>query len=147
MEMLEAFGIHWKLLAAQAINFSIALFVLYRFAYKPIWAMLEKRQQVISKGLRDAEEAGKERASIASEKATIISEARQEGGKIVEELRKQGVETEHSIIRNAQEKSAGLLDDARKRAEEERAYLLRESEKDVARMAVLAAEKILRTNK
>jgi F-type H+-transporting ATPase subunit b len=146
MEILEVFGIHWKLLAAQAINFAIAMFVLYRFVYKPVFAMLEKRQEVIKRGLSDAEEAAKKKEAVEKEKGEILASARQEGGKIVEELRRQAVESEREVLRAAQEKSRGILGDAELRAKEEREHMLRESEKDVAKMAVLAAEKILRSN-
>lgn len=146
MEILEVFGIHWKLLAAQAVNFAVALYVLHRFVYKPIWKMLDERQKKITQGLSDAKAAAESRESAEGERATILSSARAEGGKIVDELRKQGVENEREIIREAQEKSRGILLDAEKRAAEEREHLLRESEKDVAKMAVLAAEKILRSN-
>ena len=47
-EIAKVFGIHWKLLAAQMVNFSIALFVLHRYVYKPIFAILEKRQQKLA---------------------------------------------------------------------------------------------------
>lgn len=145
MEIIEVFGIHWKLLVAQLVNFTIVLFVLHRYLYKPVFAMLEKRQALIAKGLNDAAEAAKEKEGIETAKAEILRASREEGGEIVKFLRQQATEAEHAILREAQEKSAAMLGEARKNAEEERAHILRESEKDVARMAVLAAEKILRT--
>ena len=144
MEIIHVFGIEWKLLFAQLVNFTIVLFVLHRYLYKPVFAMLEKRQALIAKGLADAEAAAKEKGEIAGAKEEILRSARSEGGDIVKDLRKQATEAEHGMIRNAQEKVEAMLGDARKKAEDERAYILRESEKDVARMAVLAAEKILR---
>lgn len=144
MEIFHVFGIHWKLLLAQAINFSIALYVLHRFVYKPIFAILTERQQKIAKGLEDASIATKEKERIEGEKEHILREAREEGGKLVDALRKQGVEEERRIVREAGEKSATILKDAQERAKEEHAYMLRESEKEIARMAVLGAEKILR---
>lgn len=146
MEIIEVFGIHWKLLAAQLVNFTIVLFVLHRYLYKPVFAMLEKRQALIAKGLDDAASAAKEKEGIAAAKAEILRASREEGGEIVKTLRMQATEAEHAILREAQEKSAAMLGEARKNAEEERAHIIRESEKDVARMAVLAAEKILRSN-
>jgi len=146
MEALSAFGVNGKLLLIQAVNFSILLVILYAFLYKPLFAMLEKRRSAIAKGLEDAEFSATERTRIESEKAEIIAGARAEGGKIVDELRKRAVTDEREILRTAQEKSAALLSEAKIRAEAEREHLIRESEKEVARMAVLAAEKILRSS-
>ena len=60
-------------------------------------------------------------------------------------MRKEGTEEGRGIVKDAQERSQALLAEAKLKAEEEKAYVLRESEKEVAKMAVLAAEKILRT--
>lgn len=143
--ILHVFGIHWQLLAAQMVNFAIALFVLHRYVYKPIFAILEKRQGVISKGLEDAANAAKEMEQAASEKGAILASAREEGGKLSESLRKQAIDQEQGIIRAAQEKSAALFAEARQKAAAESEHLMRESEKEIARMAVLASEKILRS--
>lgn len=143
MEALLAFGVNWKLLVIQGINFGLLLLVLYRFLYKPLFALLDKRQHTIEKGLNDAEEAAKEKEKVVVEKDTILASARAEGGKLIEELRKQAILQEKNIIRGAQEKSAAIFSETRKKAEAEREHLLRESEHEIARMAVLGAEKIL----
>ena len=145
MEVLQAFGINWKLLLIQGVNFGLLLAILYRYLYKPLFAMLDKRQAEIAKGLKDAEASSKEREEIANTKSEILQSAREEGGKIVDELRKEGTDQERKLIKDAQEKSQALLAESKQKAEEEKAYILRESEKEVAKMAVLAAEKILRT--
>ena len=144
MEIFHVFGIHWKLLTAQMVNFAIALFVLYRYAYKPIFDIIAKRQGIIAKGLEDAATAAQEMEKVQSEKGAILASAREEGGKLSESLRKQAIEQEQGIIRAAQEKSAALFAEARQKAAAESEHLMRESEKEIARMAVLASEKILR---
>ena len=51
--MLETLGIQWPKLIAQFVNFSIVLFVLWKFAYKPIFNMLEFRRDKIASSRRD----------------------------------------------------------------------------------------------
>ena len=144
MDALVAFGVNWKLLLIQVINFSLLIFILHRYLYKPLFIMLEKRQQMISKGIQDANDATREKEQIVSEKEGIIRSAREEGGKIVDSLHKQGIEEERKIIRDAQEKGLQLLDQAKLQAKAEHEQLIREGEKEIARMGVLAAEKVLR---
>ena len=144
MDALLAFGINWKLLLIQAVNFTLLMAILYRYLYKPVFAMLEKRQHEIAKGIADAKAATAEKDEIANAKEGLIRSAREEGGKIVDELRKVGIEEERKLLRESQEKSAAMLAEAKIRANDEREHILRESEKEVARMAILAAEKILR---
>ena len=146
MEIFHAFGIEWKLLVIQMINFGIAFFVLRQFAYKPIIAILAKREKEIALGVAAADSAKKEKEAILEEKAGILRAARGKWGKTVARLRKEGSLQERAMVREAGEQSAAILADAKAKAEEERAYILRESEKDVAKAAILAAEKILRTS-
>lgn len=144
MEALLAFGVNWKLLLIQGLNFGLLLLVLYKFLYKPLFALVDKRQRVIEKGLKDAEEAGHEKEKVLKEKDSILATAREEGGKIADGIRKQAMASERTTLREAQEKGAGLIAEARAKADAEREHILRESEKEIARMAVLAAEKILK---
>ena len=144
MEIFHAFGIDWKLITIQGINFAVVLFVLHRYAYKPIMALIAKRQAVIAEGIQNAEDATKEKEQIALDRELTLQTAREEGGKISDGLRKQGIAEEREIVRVAQEKSNTILADARELAEKESAHILREAEREIARMAVLGAEKILR---
>lgn len=146
MDALAAFGVNWKLLLIQGVNFGLLLALLYRYLYKPMFALLAKRQAIITEGLADAQTAKEEKARIALESEQILRAAREEGGKLVETLHKQGLEEERKLIRDAQEKSTLLLAEAKQKANEERAHILRETEGEIARMALLAAEKILRAN-
>lgn len=146
MDALTAFGVNWKLLVIQGVNFGLLLALLYRYLYKPLFAMLEKRQQAIADGLRDAELAKSEMTRVGAETQVLLRKAREDGGKLVDTLHKQGIEEERRIIREAQEKSAALLSEAQILAKEEQAHMLRESEKEIAKMAILGAEKILRAS-
>jgi F-type H+-transporting ATPase subunit b len=146
MEILHVFGIHWKLLLAQVVNFSIALFVLYRFVYRPIFKILAEREAMIHKGLDDAKQAEADRKDAQTGRDEILLAARQEGGRLADELHKKGVEEERRIVREANDKSMTILAEAQLRAKEEHAYMLKKGEEDMAKMAILAAEKILRAD-
>ncbi len=56
-EFIKQFGIDWKMLLSQITAFFVLLAFLKILAYKPILAMLKKRQEKIEKGLAQAEEA------------------------------------------------------------------------------------------
>ncbi len=144
MQALDAFGVDWKLLVIQIFNFGLVLLLLRYYLYKPVIKMLDARAEKIKKGLDDANMATKEREELAAKKDEILISARAEGNTIVEGIRKEATEKERELARLADEKRAALMSEARAKAEAEREHLLRESEKEIARMAVLAAEKILK---
>src|SRR6184192_2514620 len=49
-ETAETFGWNWKLFLSQVISFCIVAYLLQRFAYKPILAVLEERRRKIEEG-------------------------------------------------------------------------------------------------
>ena len=51
-EIIRVFGINWKLLAIQAVNFGLLLILLHRFLYKPLLKVIEERQMHIKKELK-----------------------------------------------------------------------------------------------
>jgi F-type H+-transporting ATPase subunit b len=144
MEILHAFGIEWKLLAIQALNFSIVLFVLWRFLYRPVFRVMDERAAVISKGVEDAKEAAELRARADAERAAILEKTREESGKLAEELHRQAVESHREALRKATEQVDVIITEARVQGRAEQEAMRRESEREVARLAILSAEKIIR---
>ena len=52
---MKELGIEWSALFAQLISFSIVFFVLWKFAYGPIFNMLQARREKIAASLANAE--------------------------------------------------------------------------------------------
>jgi F-type H+-transporting ATPase subunit b len=70
-EFLDQFGIDWKLLLSQLVNFSLILIILRAFVYKPLLRVLKERKEKIEEGLAKAEESDvrlKEVDQIAKQK-------------------------------------------------------------------------------
>ena len=53
--IIEVFGLDTKLLFIQAVNFALLLIILWWFLYRPLARIVGERQQVIEKGVKDAE--------------------------------------------------------------------------------------------
>lgn len=143
-EVFSAFGIEWQLLLAQAVNFAIVLAALTYFLYKPVMKLLAEREEKIKKGIADAEEATALRERVLAEKSGIIASAETEAEEIVSRASEAGKRERESIVRAGEERARALLSDADARAEELKRQALRESDREIAKAAVLAAEKILR---
>ena len=142
--LFAAFGLNGSLILAQAVNFGVVLIALTYFLYKPINKVLEARQQKVAKGIEDANLAAEKLSTadgIASEKLTV-AETEAEG--IVVSARETASAEKARIIKEAEARAAVVASDADARAKEAAAKMQRESEKDIARVAILAAEKILR---
>lgn len=143
-QLFATFGINWKLLLAQAVNFGILLGILWYFLYQPVMQMLDTRRKRIAEGVEKAKAADLRLDEAKAEGERMVGEAAREAEGLVATARTRAEERGSEILQAAEERAAATLRDATARADEARRQTLKASEKEIARAAVLAAEKILR---
>ncbi|MDK3160328.1 F0F1 ATP synthase subunit B [Kamptonema cortianum] len=125
-DLIHLLGISWPKLIGQIVGFGIVLFVLQKFGFKPVLAMLEARREKIAEGIANAERVKKELAQAqvksqeildAAEKQAQkhIEEAREAATRILNEQTQKAIAQAEAIIKQAREASA--LDTERQRAE------------------------------
>ena len=142
--LLAVFGVNWKLLLAQGINFALLLAILSYFLYKPVLRMIDERREKIAEGVRTAERAERSLAEAQKKGDGIVGDASREAEALVKTARARAEEKGAEIVKSAEARAEGVLTDAATRAEEAKRQAIKESEKEIARAAMLAAEKILR---
>ena len=143
-ELFAAFGVNWKLLLVQAVNFGALLFILRYFLYDRILKILDERRERIAEGVKKAEEADARLASAHAEGSEIVGKAAREAEVLVADARARAEEKGAELVKGAQTRADSLLADAAARAAEAERQAILKSEKEIARAAMLAAEKILR---
>ena len=141
--LISTFGIDWHALIAEVINFAILIAALTWLLYKPVLKMVRDREALIAKGVDDAEEAGRKLASADSTASGIVAKADGEAGTILASARKSATDEKARIVKEAEARAVAIATDAEARAQEAAARTLRESEKEIARLAVLAAAKAI----
>ncbi|MFZ1987423.1 MAG: ATP synthase F0 subunit B [Minisyncoccia bacterium] len=142
-QLFEAFGINWKLLLAQAVNFGVLLVALRYFLYRPVMDVLEKRRILVAKGVEDAQAATEKLAQADTEASARLSVAETQASEIVETARHSATDEKTRIVKDAELRAARVAEDAELRAKEVAAKTLRESEQEISRLAILAAGKVL----
>lgn len=143
-QILDVFGVNWKLLLIQAVNFGLLLAVLHRYLYKPVLAMVDTRRAKIENAIHNAEKAEAELGQAEAEKSRILREATQKGDLLIDAAKKHAETEEHTMIKDAQRKVVHMLNEAERRVARDHEEMVEKAEREVARMAVLAAEKVLR---
>jgi F-type H+-transporting ATPase subunit b len=143
-ELFATFGLDWRLLLVQAINFGLLLVVLWRFLYRPVLRILDERRDKIAESVQKAEAADRRLADADSESKGIVASASKDAEQIVAGARNRAEEQAAEIAKQAQERANQVMADASARAEEARRSALAAGEKEIARAAMLAAEKILK---
>lgn len=143
-QLFAAFGIDWRLLIIQAVNFSVLLGVLTYFLYTPLMKLIDERREKIAEGVRAAEAAAQRLADAKAEGDELKGQAAREAESLLASARTNADEKGQDIIKTAESRADNLLKEAQERAEEAKRQAMLESQKDIARAAMLAAEKILR---
>jgi len=143
MEFIEKFGIDWKILTAEIVNFLVLLAILSFVFYRKIFSVIEERQNKINDGLKKAEEAEEILEDAENEKKNIISEARIEAVLKINKAVEIGQTKKDSIVSKAKKESERIINSARKSGEEEKDKIISSSKNDIAKMIVLGAEKVL----
>lgn len=143
-ELFSTFGVDWKLLLIQAVNFGLLLSILTYFLYKPILKIIDERREKIAEGVRIAEAAAARLADAKRESEQVVGDAAREAEGLVAGARARADEKGAEIVKTAEARADGLLKEAAARAEEAKRQRMAESEKEIARAAMLAAEKILK---
>src|SRR3989344_6022272 len=127
-EFIEHFGVNGKLFLAQVVNFILLLYVLRRFAYKPILRVLKVRREEIEKGLRYTDEAEEKLKKVLQEKEIILQETRREALNMVNE---------------AENKGGAIIQTARKFIEEEKTKMRDEVYRDAEEFLAIGVMKVL----
>jgi len=143
-QLLHAFGIDAKLIIIQVFNFGILMALLTYFLYKPVLNMLATREEKIAQGMRDAEEAAKAKASADEEKKDILSNAHKDAEAVGAKAKTYADEKAVTIAAEAQTKAENIVKSAEAKSEEIKERARKDSEAEVAKLAVLAAEKVLK---
>src|ERR687896_207872 len=100
MEFFEAFGVDLPKLI-----FQIVIFLLNRFLFKRVFALLDERQTRISKGLEDAEAAARDRELARAEREAAMSEARKEAQAMIARANKIAEDSRNEIVQQAREEA------------------------------------------
>jgi F-type H+-transporting ATPase subunit b len=145
-ELIQKLGIDWKLLIAQIINFLILLFVLYKFAYKPILNLMHKREKKIEDSLKNADKIQKELVDLEEKKAKEIQEARIKSQAIIDQATKSGDKLKEEFKAEAKKDSEEIVKKAKEEIEIAKNKMVSEAKKEVVGMVVSVSEKIIKKN-
>lgn len=143
-QLFAAFGLDWRLLAINLVNFGLLLGVLWYFLYTPVLRVLEERRQKIAQGVADANRASEQLAAADLERTRILSQAGTQADEMLSRTRAEAERTRQEALSRAEAAAAAVLEEAQARARESQERARQESREEIARLAVLGAEKILK---
>jgi len=132
------------LLFWMTITFSIVLYILSKFAWKPILNSIKEREDSINSALNAAEDARKKMSELQADNQKLLNEARIERDKLLREAN----EIKDNIIsqakKSADEEARKIIANANDAIEKAKLNAMNELKTQVAVLSVNLAEKVLR---
>jgi F-type H+-transporting ATPase subunit b len=126
------------------IAFALLIFILAKFAWKPIMKGIREREQSIDDALNAANKAREEMKELKFSNEQLLREAKEERDNIMREARK----VKESIIENARlkanEEAQRIIENARESIQFEKMAALHDMKNQLALLSIEIAEKILK---
>ncbi|MEO5649279.1 MAG: F0F1 ATP synthase subunit B [Ginsengibacter sp.] len=131
--------IFWTLIA-----FGITLWILGKFAWKPIMKSLDEREKNISDSIMSAENVRKEMSELKSENEALLAKAREERGIMMREAK----ETRDKIILEAKEQAREemnkIVADAQSVIHQQKMAAITDLKNQVGNLVLEVSEKVIR---
>lgn len=128
----------------QAFIFLILLFLLAKFAWKPIIQSLKIREESIQDALDSAERAKEEMAQLKADNEKLLDEARQQRDTILQDAREVANGIREEAKADASKQTDKMIADARAAIEVEKQAAMAEVRTLVAELSLQVAEKLLK---
>ena len=128
------------------IIFVVLLFVLRRFAYGPLLAAVEAREQALEAALTQARRDREESAALLAEQRRQLEEARNEAQRYIADGRATGEKLRASMLEETRAQQQELLERARRDIEGEKNRAIAELRREAVDLALVGASKVIERN-
>ena len=134
-------NLFWVIVSA--LNFILFFAIIWAFAFKPVTAMLADRKSRIEEGLKDAEQARRDRENAEAERVATLGEARREANEILTRAQKVAQETRDADIAATRDELERMRVRAAAEIEAEKVRAIADVRTEVADLALRAAGKVV----
>jgi F-type H+-transporting ATPase subunit b len=126
------------------VTFSILIFILTKFAWKPILAMIKEREQTIENSLNEANKARAEMGQLVAKNEELLNQAKEERNKILHEAKEAAEKIKADLLDKAQKEAEAKIQMAFREIDIQKKAAITEVKNSVGLMALEIAEKVIR---
>ena len=128
------------------LTFLLLVFVLAKFAWKPLLKMLQDREDMVRSSLEEAEKAKSELERLNEESEAIMAKARSEAQSILADGKAAAEKVKDDIIAKSKEQANKIREDAGNQIQVEKDKAISEIKKEVVNLTLSVAEKLIQKN-
>ena len=137
--------IDWNVIAT-VVNLIVLYLLMRRFLFRPIMNIMDQRKQMIDSKFTEAKDVQSRADQMKEEYMDLLSNAKEESQKIVEQARETAKADYESKIDSANTQVNKMLETAREKIEMERQKTLHDLESQISSLAMCAAGKVIGRN-
>jgi F-type H+-transporting ATPase subunit b len=126
------------------ISFGAVLFILAKFAWKPILKSLKEREHSIDEALHAADKAREEMKQLQFSNEKLLREAKNDRDAILNEARKIREKMIEDARTKANEEAQRIVENAKERIENEKMAAITDLKNQIALLSIEIAEKLIR---
>ncbi|TJY41885.1 F0F1 ATP synthase subunit B [Cohnella pontilimi] len=127
----------------QLIAFAILFWLLQRYAFKPLFGVMEKRRQMVLEQMESAQKNRDEANQYIEEQRQALQQARKEAYDIIEQAKSTGSKQADDILKAARSETERLKEEAARDIENEKNKAVAALKAQVSGLSVLIASKII----
>ena len=144
MDILDSLGVNFKAIIVQAVGFLILLFILKKYLFGRISAMLKERSEGVKNEYTKIENDKVEAERLRIEYQRKLSDAETEAVKRIQEAVNEGSRVSEEIIKRAKEEIELMKVKAKEGIDQERKKALADIRNQVVTLSILASSRIIR---
>ena len=129
-----------------ALTFLILIFVLGKFAWRPILEMLSTREKTIADAIESAKRERLAAEAASAEMKAALEKARAESAEMIRRNQQEVAAAKNELMAQAKKESDELLQAARKSINEEKRQALAELRAQTVDLAIEAASRLVQMN-
>lgn len=133
-------------LALTILNFALLVFLLTKFAWKPIIGALEKREEQVRTDKETAAQARVDAEKLKAELDEKLAHISEEAAKKMAQAVKIGETQKEQLLAQAKSQAESLISQAREQITAEKDKALHEVQSQIAQLSVLAASRVIEQN-
>lgn len=127
-----------------SLVFIILLYLLAKFAWKPILSAVKQREESINNALEAADEARKEMANLKADNERLLAEARAERDAMLKEAKELKEKMVSEAKEEAQKEGQKLIEQAKISIENEKKIAVTQLKEQVATLSLEIAQKVIK---
>ena len=127
-------------------TFLVLLFLLQKFAWKPLLQALENRQDMIRQSLDDAEQAKTELQRVQEESSRIVTKARVDADAIIANSRADAAKLQEELRGKARLEADGIIKNAERQIQQQTDRSLAQIREEAVDLSLMVASKLIQRN-